>query len=159
MEQSSIVGVAVDYAGLRKLVAARRQELGLRQLEVDDLAGVQQGYTGKLECGLRHFGDMSLGSILGALGLSLVAMRATGAHKHQSLEQGGLSSGRLADKLKKRNAKGARALNMSLTPLQRSKSAKNAAKVRWSRYRASRPQKVKQVAKKSPAVEAGPSGS
>lgn len=143
MEQASIVGVAVDYPGLRGLIAARRRELGLRQLEVDDLAGVQSGYTGKLECGLRHFGDMSLGSILGALGLSLVAVRATGAHKHQPLEHGGLSSQRLSDRLKKRNAKGARALNMSLTPIQRQKSAKRAARARWTKYRASRAPRIK----------------
>ena len=74
------LGVVTEYAHLRQLIAERRRELGLRQLEVDDLAGVQSGYTGKIECGLRSMGDMSMGALLGALGLHLVVMRGTSTH-------------------------------------------------------------------------------
>lgn len=158
MEQASIVGVAVDYAGLRGLIAARRRELGLRQLEVDDLAGVQSGYTGKLECGLRHFGDMSMGAVLGALGLSLVAVRSAPLHNHQRLEEARASYDRLREMIKKRGAKGGRARVRNLTPLQLSKSASRMARSRWKKYRASRSPKAKRTAvaiKNSPAVQAG----
>ena len=69
---AEVLGVARSYAGLRKLVAMRRRELRLSQLAVDDMAGLQSGYTSKLECGDRCFGDMSLGAIMGALGLEIV---------------------------------------------------------------------------------------
>lgn len=61
-----------SYDQLRQAVARRRKALGLTQLDLDDLAGVQDGYTGKLECGARHFGPLSLGLILQALGVELV---------------------------------------------------------------------------------------
>jgi len=54
---------------------ARREELGLSQLELDDLAGLQDGYTGKIEAGPvrgRSFGEVSLPLILDALGVRLV---------------------------------------------------------------------------------------
>jgi len=43
-----------EYSDLRALVASRRRELGLSQLAVDEMAGVQSGYTAKIECGLRR---------------------------------------------------------------------------------------------------------
>jgi transcriptional regulator with XRE-family HTH domain len=61
-----------DYDELRRAIAARRHELGLTQLEVNFRAGLQDGYVNKIECGIRHFGDMSLGVVLEALGLELV---------------------------------------------------------------------------------------
>jgi hypothetical protein len=60
-----------DYRELVQALAARRRELGLRQLEVDDLAGIQSGYLGKIECFDRRLGPMSGPAIIGALGLEL----------------------------------------------------------------------------------------
>jgi hypothetical protein len=60
-----------DYRELVETISFRRRELGLRQLEVDDLAGIQSGYLGKIECFDRRLGPMSGPAILGALGLEL----------------------------------------------------------------------------------------
>jgi hypothetical protein len=68
----SELGPITQYGDLRRAVSLRARELGLRHLEVDDLAGLQQGYTSKLICGTRHFGSMSMGAILGALKAELV---------------------------------------------------------------------------------------
>jgi hypothetical protein len=73
---------------LRQVLSARRRALGLRQLELDDLAGTQSGYQGKLEKGIRGYGDMSLSCTLGALGLELYVVerpteeRAPAAPRH-----------------------------------------------------------------------------
>jgi hypothetical protein len=61
-----------EYSDLRRAIATRRKSLRMSQLATDWAAGVQDGYTGKLEIGLRNYGDMSLPSILGALRLELV---------------------------------------------------------------------------------------
>jgi predicted transcriptional regulator len=63
-----------EYSDLRKALAGRRRDLGLSQLATDEIAGVQSGYTAKLEVGIKNFGEMSLSSVLGALGLVLVAI-------------------------------------------------------------------------------------
>ena len=75
-----IAGLRVrDYRQLAAAIAARRRQLGLRQLQVDELAGVQSGYTGKLECGDRHFGDLSLPMLLAGLDCDLyLAARPVG---------------------------------------------------------------------------------
>jgi hypothetical protein len=57
---------------IREVFAARRRQLGLNQLELDDIAGTQSGYAGKCEAGIRNYGAMSLSSIMGALGFELV---------------------------------------------------------------------------------------
>jgi hypothetical protein len=60
-----------DYGQLRQAIAARRQQLGLRQLDADDVCGLQPGYLGKLEAGCRKFGDLSLPMVLAGLDLDL----------------------------------------------------------------------------------------
>ena len=60
-----------SYDEVIEVISARRRELGLRQLEVDDLAGLQSGYHSKVECQDRRLGEMSGPAILGALKLEL----------------------------------------------------------------------------------------
>src|ERR1700722_10538037 len=60
-----------DYSQLRSAIAARRRQLGLLQLEADELSGCQPGYQGKIECGLRKLGDLSLPMVLAALDCDL----------------------------------------------------------------------------------------
>lgn len=60
-----------DYDGLIRTIATRRRALGLSQLAVDQIAGLADGYTGKVEANVRRLGMMSLGLILQALGLKL----------------------------------------------------------------------------------------
>jgi hypothetical protein len=56
-----------DYSQLRAAIAARRRQLGLLQLEADEKSGLQPGYFGKIECGLRKLGDLSLPMVLASL--------------------------------------------------------------------------------------------
>lgn len=129
-----IVGTAVDYPGLRKLIAERRKELGLSQLAVDEIAGVQTGYVGKVECGARHFGDMSLAAILGALGLSLAVVRGAGAHS-VLCDASAASIALRAKHRKKIGGMGGRATARKLSSDQRRASARHAAKKRWRDWR------------------------
>jgi len=64
--------IIVKYDDLPVALSAARKKIGLSQLELDDLSGLQTGYTGKLECGLKHYGPVSFGATLAGLGLALV---------------------------------------------------------------------------------------
>jgi hypothetical protein len=61
-----------DYDQLTSALAARRRQLGLRQLEADDLSGCQPGYQGKIESQTRRLGPLSLPMILAALDCDLL---------------------------------------------------------------------------------------
>jgi hypothetical protein len=55
-----------SYGELIGALAARRRELGLRQLDADERSSLQPGYVGKLEAGVRHLGPLSLPMLLAA---------------------------------------------------------------------------------------------
>jgi len=74
-EASALVS---DYPGLIRAIVRRRQALGLRQLAMDERTGLPDGYQGKLECGMKHLGPMSLPLVLGALGLRLLVVPEDG---------------------------------------------------------------------------------
>jgi transcriptional regulator with XRE-family HTH domain len=65
-----------DYPTLVEALKARRQALGLTQAEVDDLAGLQDGYTGKIEQPRQNFGrimgDLSFRLLLATYGVKLI---------------------------------------------------------------------------------------
>jgi hypothetical protein len=61
---------------LVRALAERRYELGIRQLDIDAIAGIADGLTGKLECGSKRLGDTTLPALLGALGLRLALVEA-----------------------------------------------------------------------------------
>lgn len=73
------VAMAETYRELIDHISARRRELGLSCLELDDLAGLPQGYSSKLECyPARHnrsLGIVSLPAILTALGLRMAVVK------------------------------------------------------------------------------------
>ena len=79
-----VVAVARTYDDLVEACRVRRKELQLAQITVDDIAGLQTGYTGKLECGDKRMGAMSLSCLLGALGLELVVVRTVPHHERQA---------------------------------------------------------------------------
>jgi hypothetical protein len=131
---SEIIGTAADYAQLRTLIDSRRKSLGLTMLDLDDLAGVQSGYSSKIICGSKHFGNMSLGSILGALGIELAAVRSAPPHeKTASGSNDSMDNYKIVRK--KLGAKGGRAYANNTSAEERRKSARHAAKVRWRRWR------------------------
>lgn len=65
-----------NYRGLMNALKARRKDLGLSQLEVDDKSGLQDGYCGKLEAwdrdNGRRLGPVSLDLLLDTYGVGLV---------------------------------------------------------------------------------------
>lgn len=69
-----ILAVIETPSDLRAACKARRAELRLTHLDVDEIAGLHTGYYGRLELGKKGFGEMSLAAVLGALGLELVVV-------------------------------------------------------------------------------------
>jgi hypothetical protein len=68
-----------SYGQLREAINARRKQLGLTMLELDEKSGCQSGYSAKLICGDKNFGPMSMDAILGALQMDIVLIaRRTG---------------------------------------------------------------------------------
>jgi hypothetical protein len=55
-------------------IRARRDELNISHETIDNIAGFQAGYTSKLLCTppMKNPGPMSLGALLGALGMALM---------------------------------------------------------------------------------------
>lgn len=73
-----VIGEAEDYDQLRAILIGRRRALKLSQLALDNKAGLQEGYTGKLEIGKdrggRNMGPVSTALWLGALGVRIVVV-------------------------------------------------------------------------------------
>ena len=61
-----------DYDQLAGALAARRRQLGLRQLELDEKSGLQGGYSGKIEVQIHRLGPLSLPMILAGLDCDLL---------------------------------------------------------------------------------------
>lgn len=76
---SRVLGVARTYAELVAILRQRRLELDRSQLENDALAGLQDGYTGKLEIGAvkhgRTMGRISTERWLRGLGVALLVIQ------------------------------------------------------------------------------------
>lgn len=72
-----------DYYGLVAALRERRIKLGLPHLEVDDIAGFQSGYTGKLERPQSSYGRHARWPMLEwwmeSLGVALVPVRRPGS--------------------------------------------------------------------------------
>ncbi|MCW5695327.1 MAG: hypothetical protein KIS96_01200 [Bauldia sp.] len=78
MTAPRILGLANNYEDFARILAARRRALGKPQLEIDHIAGLQDGYTGKLEIGGRrggrNAGRVSLFLWLQALGVTIAVV-------------------------------------------------------------------------------------
>lgn len=119
-----------DYDGLVKALRARRIELGLTHLAVDEIAGLQTGYTGKIECGIKRLGVMSLTAILGALKVEMALLRAAGGKANSVANSWGWVLHR-----KKLAEKGQRAFMRDTTPAQRRANARKAGLARQAKHR------------------------
>lgn len=124
-------------ADLRLELARVRRARGLSQLDLDDLAGLQTGYVGKLECGSRRFGEKSLTAIMAALGVELALVHSkAAADKAESLEpteQFEVVPKRLLKR--KAGRKGALAGHGRRTKEERSALATKLNAVRWRKWR------------------------
>ncbi len=101
-----------DYGAIRTsddliaVLRARRMDLGLSHLDVDDLAGLQDGYTGKIECGTRGLSMQTLAALLGALGCVLRLERAASTSDIEVPVAWTLSRAKLEKKIRERATKG-----------------------------------------------------
>jgi hypothetical protein len=68
-----------SYSELRQVPSRRAHELDVSRLVLDEVAGLPSGYCGKvLGAGqVKTLGPISMGPILGALGLALVVVEDT----------------------------------------------------------------------------------
>jgi hypothetical protein len=66
--------------GLLDAIRARRDELNISHETIDTIAGFQSGYCSKLLCTppMKNPGPMSLGALLGALGMALMPVSDPG---------------------------------------------------------------------------------
>lgn len=119
------------------VMTARRIELGLSQIDIDDAAGLQGGYTGKIEAGIKNIGFKSLPGLLGALGLVLRCERASCSLDAETPVAWAEPAQVIKKKLRLRAAKGGRARWGESTPEERRKKmnrlALRSAKVRRAR--------------------------
>jgi hypothetical protein len=60
------------YEQLTSAFAARRRQLGMRQIDADEATGLQSSYVGKLEIGTRRLGPLSLPMLLAAYDLDIL---------------------------------------------------------------------------------------
>jgi hypothetical protein len=68
----SLIAVCETLSDVAGGLDLRRRELNLSNLALDDASGLQTGYSSKIFCGMKRLGDVSLPSMLGALGCRLV---------------------------------------------------------------------------------------
>jgi hypothetical protein len=61
-----------DYPELLAALNARRRQLGFTMEAFDERSGLTGGYSAKVFCGMRRFGQMSLPVVLETLGLELL---------------------------------------------------------------------------------------
>lgn len=76
-KKAVILGSALTYEQFAAILAKRRKHLGYSQLALDDRAGLQSGYVGKMEIGSKRGGrnagwSLSLPLWLQSLGVEIV---------------------------------------------------------------------------------------
>ena len=130
-----------DYGTLHTALRARADELDISRLTVDEVAGLPVGYTGKLlgPKMVKKFGPISLGPVLRVLGVKLVMVEDAEAitalsgrlPKKERRARRSRISAEFCLLMGKFGQRGARALNDSLSPEARRRSAQRAARARW----------------------------
>lgn len=115
---------------IQQAMTARRKSLGLSQMLVDDISGLQTGYTGKLECGIKGLGKISMPLILGALKCELLIVPATSQFRDKTGSK---------DDFFSRRARKARAAQLAKqTPKKRRAIARAAGKASARKRKAAR---------------------
>lgn len=76
MSEEKRIASVCDYDGLIAALRTRKAELGLSDSFLDELTGLQSGYTGKIfgPKQVKKLGPVSLGLLLQALGLKIVLL-------------------------------------------------------------------------------------
>lgn len=81
MTADRVIAIVHDYDGLVAALRARVAEFGVSAETIDDLAGIATRYTSKLlaPIPIKGLGRVSLGPMLGALGLKIIVVEDTEA--------------------------------------------------------------------------------
>jgi hypothetical protein len=145
------IAVIRDYASLIEAIRAPVAELQITHETVDHVSGIQSGYTSKLLCRppMKPLGAISLGCVLGALGMQLIAVEdpeALERVRHRLLprkNQGrqGRRTKRLGivrEMLARYGSAGGRAFFASRSPEEISRHQSRAARIRWRAWRRAR---------------------
>lgn len=90
MQDQRVLAVGDTLDAIKSAIIQKRKELGLSQEAANQIAGLQDGYWNKLECGDRRLGYLSIPCCLGALGLELLVVE-----KPKSADQANTFSGTL----------------------------------------------------------------
>lgn len=146
-EQPRIIAEFVDYSGMLDGLRARVRELNVHGERFDEFAGLPQGYLSKL-IGMRpvkRIGMNSLGPLLDALGLKCVLVENEETTKrlknrvksrNPNLVRAGSTHVVLTWRfMQKIQRAGGRARAIKMTPAQRRRSARKAARMRWLKQR------------------------
>lgn len=132
---------------MRSALATRRKELGMTQLALDDVSGVQSGYSGKIEAGVKNLGPMSMPCILGALGVEMAIVASAASHEENSD-----TSNEYTERLKKRYSDMAKKRWASADPEEvretRRKAGRAGAKVRWRKWREAKAERERREKRK-----------
>jgi hypothetical protein len=144
MTEPRQIAVARDYAQLHAALRARADELGLSRDTIDRY-GLPRGYASTLlaPVPVKAIGRMSLGPLLGALGLMLIVVEdaellaqfaAAEKRRNEAHTHGGYSRGRW-----RRNKAWARVMAarrmLVISPERRREIARKAIRARWARHR------------------------
>jgi hypothetical protein len=136
---TEVIAEITTFDDLRVALASRKSSLRLRNLDIDEIAGLQGGYTGKILCGMKRPGDMSLPAILGALQCKLALIPSSTQERLESQAVHGTALDRVKKKRKKASSNGGRKSTMDLmTAEERKKRSRKMNRVRWARARAKR---------------------
>ena len=132
------IGGIRDFETLRAALAQRKRDLRMSNLELDHVAKLQSGYTGKIMCGTKRPGDMSLPALLGALGAELVLVPSSAKDRAEWRAEHAIALDALKKVMSARGKKGAAKRVLRTTEAERSRHAKKMNRVRWAKARAKR---------------------
>jgi hypothetical protein len=140
--------IITDYAGLLAVLRRRADQLRLSRISLDTLTGLADGHSAKLlaPAHSKILGEKSFGAMLEALGLRLVveedpqalakyAARCEPRAEHQVRHRGHKAGIRRKARLfsPERAREAATARMAALTPRQRRRLARRAARARWQK--------------------------
>jgi hypothetical protein len=90
----NVLGYATSPREIVALLEKRRYALGIKQLDLDAVAGLADGHCGKIACGTKPIGHISLPNLLAALGLKLAVIADDTALPRQTRALIGSSRGK-----------------------------------------------------------------
>jgi hypothetical protein len=140
------LAIARDYTSLIDALRARIVALDTTTIAIDELAGLPTGYTSKLmaHMPMRSLGRVSLGPLLGALGLKLAVLEDSGAiattKRLATRKAGALQSAAVEFRVSRRflqriARQGGLRSRAKMTRRRATQLARHANRVRWSRVR------------------------